>query len=76
MSYQYKTPLGTFVIRPQRTDPSRVELWVGGECYGSYASALMAASDVYAHATGFSACDLATHLRASEDLGDWERLRS
>jgi hypothetical protein len=75
MSYQYKTPFGTFVIRPHRTDPSGVELWVGGECYGSYASARMAASDVYTHATGFSAWDLATHP-ASEDLGDWERLRS
>jgi hypothetical protein len=73
MTYRYSTPVGTFVIRPQRTDPERVELWVGGECYGSYASARMAASDVYGHATGFSAWDLAAHLHASEDLGDWQR---
>ncbi len=37
MNYSYKTPVGTFVIWPQRTDSTRVELWVADECYGSYA---------------------------------------
>jgi len=74
MTYTYATPVGTFVIRPQRTDPKRVELWVGDECYGSYLDARMAASDVYAHATGFDDWDLASHLDASEDLADWNRV--
>jgi hypothetical protein len=73
MTYSYKTPLGTFVIRSQRTDPRRVELWVGDECYGSYASARMAASDVYAHATGYSDWDMAGHLEVPEDLGEWQQ---
>jgi hypothetical protein len=72
MTYSYKTPLGMFVIRPQRTDPSRVELWCGDECYGSYLSASMAASDVHAHATGFSDWDMASHLEAPEDLSEWQ----
>ena len=59
-------------FRPQRTDPNRVELWVGDECYGSYASARMAASDVYAHVTGFSDSDMATHLHGPEDLLKWQ----
>ena len=71
MTYKLATKVGTFVIRPQRTDPRRVELWVGDECYGSYASARMAASDVAAHATGYDRWDSATHLEASEDLGEW-----
>jgi len=71
MTYSYKTPVGTFVIRPQRTDSRRVELWIGSECYCSYASPSMAASDVHAHATGFSDWDLATNLDVPEDLGQW-----
>ena len=73
MIYSYPTPVGTFVIRPQRTDPGRVELWVGNECFGSYFSAGMAASDVYARVTGFYDWDSATHLSASEDLAEWQR---
>jgi hypothetical protein len=73
MIYYYKTPVGTFIIRPQRTDPKRVELWVGEECYGSYGSARLAASDVYAHATGFNLWDGARHLHVPEDLTEWEQ---
>lgn len=73
MIYSYKTKLGTFTIRPQRTDPKRVELWLDDECYGSYFSAGMAASDVAAHATGHIEWDLASNLETSEDLGDWQR---
>jgi hypothetical protein len=66
--------VGTFVIRPQQTNSARVELWVGAEWYKSYASARMAACDVYTYATGYDRWDMATHLEASEDLGDWQRL--
>jgi len=71
MIYFYKTKIGTWTIRPQRSDPNRAEIWMAGECYGSYSSALMAASDVAAHATGCSAWDSATHLEAPEDLDEW-----
>lgn len=74
MSYSYKTEVGTFHIRPQRTDPSRVELWVGDECYGSYFSAMMAASDVHAHSTGYDEWDLAMHLDVPEDLDEWKKI--
>jgi hypothetical protein len=73
MTYAYKTPVGTFFIRPHRSDRTRVELWVGEECYGSYGSARFAASDVYGRATGFNAWD-ASRYRASEDLADWEQI--
>jgi len=73
MTYQLGTKVGTFIIRPHRTVPSSVELWVGSECYGSYASARMAASDVASHATGYHQWDAASHLEASEDLGDWQQ---
>ena len=73
MIYSYRTPVGTFVIRPQRADPKRVELWVGGECYGSYHDARMAASDVHGHATGYDAWDMALHLHAPKDLAEWQR---
>jgi len=70
MKYSFTTPIGTFAIRPQRNNPNRVELWVGDECYGSYASARMAASDVYAHVTGFNRWDMAAHLEVPEDLAE------
>ncbi len=72
MNYSYKTPVGTFVIRPQRTDSTRVELWVADECYGSYATARLAASDVHAHATGYDEWDTATQMEAPEDLSEWQ----
>lgn len=72
MIYYFRARIGTFEIRPQRSDPSRVELWAEGECYGSYLNAMMAADDVYCHATGFYAWD-ASQLRAPEDLSGWER---
>ena len=72
MVYYLQTHVGMFEIRPQRSDPRRVELWAGGECYGSYHNAHMAADDVYCHATGFDAWDMALHLQAPEDLSGWE----
>lgn len=73
MIFSYRTKFGTFTICPQRTDPKRVELWLGDECYGSYFSAGMAASDVAAHATGHAEWDLASNLEAPEDLTNWQR---
>src|SRR5258706_1706544 len=74
MVYRYATKVGTFAIRPERTDPDRVEFWVEekNECYGSYPSATAAASCVFFHSTGFSNWDSATELRASEDLNGWD----
>ena len=72
LTYRYRTPVGTFVIKPSHADPKSVELWLGDECYGQYATAQTAASDVFCHATGFHQWDVATHLEASEDLGDWQ----
>ena len=78
MVYRYPTPLGTFAIRPDRTDPNRVELWVEekNECYGSHPSATAAASCVFFHSTGFNNWDSATELRAPEDLNGWDHKES
>lgn len=69
--YSYRTPFGVFRIKPNRANPARVELWMGAECYGSYPSARMAASDVAAHSTSHTEWDMATHLTAPEDLAGW-----
>lgn len=74
MVYRYITPLGAFVIRSQYPDTKRVELWIGGRCYGSYLDARMAASDVYRHGTGFDAWDTAANLQAPEDLAGWQKV--
>jgi hypothetical protein len=71
MIYSYKTPVGTFVIKPQINNPNYFGLWVGDECYGSYANAQTAASDVFSHVTGYYVWDVAIHLETSENLADW-----
>lgn len=73
MTYSYTTPLGTFILKPEYGNPERYGIWVNGECYGSYGSARLAASDVYAHGTGYAAWDLAQHLHAPEDLSEWKK---
>ena len=48
--YQYMSPIGCFLIKPQAN--SRWGLWLKDELLGSYHSALAAADDVYTQATG------------------------
>ena len=73
MIYTLVTTLCTFEIRPQRNNPKRVELWVGSECFGSYASAHLAAADVAAHASGYDLWDAAGHFAAADKLDAWHR---
>jgi len=72
MIYRYKTPYGTFLIRPQRSDPSRVELWIEQRklCCGNFSSATEAASVVHAHKTGFEQWD-SSGLDVPENLDEW-----
>lgn len=75
MAYLFITLVGAFVIRPQRGDPKRSELWIKGERYGSYLNAQFAASDVGQHTTGFKAWDMAANLQAPMNLVDWQNIR-
>ena len=75
MAYLYITSVGTFVIRPQRNEPKRAELWIRGEHFGSYLNARFAASDVGRHTTGFGAWDMAANLQAPENLAEWQSVR-
>jgi hypothetical protein len=72
MPYQYKTPYGTFVIRPHRSDPTRVELWIKEQklCCGTYHSAREAAAEVHAHHTGNEQWDVCG-LDVPENLDEW-----
>ena len=72
MVYRYKTPYGTFLIRPQRADPRSVELWVEQQkhCCGNYHSSREAAVAVHAHKTGYEQWD-SSGLDVPENLDEW-----
>ncbi|RMH16911.1 MAG: hypothetical protein D6698_09005 [Gammaproteobacteria bacterium] len=68
--YQYKSPLGLFLIKPQTS--GRWGLWFKGELLGSYHSAMAAADDVYMQATGDYAWDTLKGVRIPMDISEWE----
>ena len=72
MVYRYKTPYGTFLIRPLRADPCQVELWIEKQKFpcGKYSSAREAASIVHAHKTGNEQWDTCG-LDVPENLEEW-----
>jgi len=72
MIYRYKTPYGTFAIRPQRGDPRAVELWVDPQkyCCGKFGSAREAAAAASGHRTGFAQWD-SCGLDVPENLDEW-----
>jgi len=74
IAYRFRTDIGTFVIRAERHDPRRAELWVNGECCGSYVNARKAASSVRSHATGFERWDAAPHLQPPAKLKEWQQV--
>ena len=72
MVYRYTTPLGTFAIRPHRSDAYRVELWIEEQkkSFRSYSSPRHAAADVAAHSTGFDQWDTSA-VQVPENLEEW-----
>ncbi len=72
--YYYKTRVGTFWIKPQPGWPGRFWLGIDDTALGSYASALMAADDMYMHATGWEDWDsLKGSVDGPTDLSEWHR---
>ena len=65
IAYRFRTDIGTFVIRAERHDPRRAELWVNGECCGSYVNARKAASSVLLPA-GSARLDMAGPWRIAQ----------
>lgn len=72
--YQYKSPVGTFWIKPQPGKPGFFLLGIDDEALGSYGSAVSAADDVACHATGFHDWDRRGGVDFPSDLSEWERL--
>jgi hypothetical protein len=46
VNYLFRSPAGTFVIKPHRTEPEKVELWISDESCGAFATAQEAAENV------------------------------
>ena len=55
--YYYETRVSTFWIKPQPGSPGRLWLGIDDTALGSYASAMLAADDVYMHVTGWEEWD-------------------
>jgi hypothetical protein len=73
MVYYYRSRVGTFWIRPQSSNPGRVQLGVGDEILGSYHSPQAAADDVYTQHTGFDAWDSLPSVTEPTDLSEWQK---
>lgn len=75
MTYRFQSQIGGFTIEPEGNDPHRVELFVDGECLGSYDNAAMAADRVHNHKTGFSLWDTDVHLPSPANILEWDHLK-
>jgi hypothetical protein len=70
--YHWRTRAGIFTITAQPGMPDRVWLCFNDNALGSYASAVMAADDVYMKATGESDWDMSNE-DGPMDLSEWHR---
>jgi hypothetical protein len=75
MLYFYKSNFGTFSIRPDPDQPGRWRLYIDDLYLGSYATAALAADDVYLCETGFGPWDDQSTVKHPEDLGEWQAVR-
>jgi hypothetical protein len=69
--YHFRSPVGVFWIRPHPTRDDQVELGIDGETIASYHSAMVAADDVYLHATGWYEWDRLEEPGGPCDLSEW-----
>jgi hypothetical protein len=70
--YQYKSPLGTFIIKPQ---PNNLwGLWFKDDLLGSYNSGIAAADDVYTQVTGDYDWDSFEGGDIPTDIHEWEEV--
>ncbi len=77
MTYFWKSPVGTFWIRPgnvRGTRGARWDLGIDGETLGNFEHPEQAADDVYMHVTGYFAWDNLDPrpANAPSDLSEWE----
>ena len=73
--YHYRSPVGTFWIVPDHDHPSRWVLGIDHEALGNYASARLAADDVYTQHSGsheWDTLDPVRTLMAPNDITEWE----
>lgn len=68
--YQYKSPIGLFLIKPQTN--GRWGLWFKDDLLGSYHSAMAAADDVYMQVTGDYDWDSLDGVDIPTDISEWE----
>jgi hypothetical protein len=68
--YQYKSPVGSFLIKPQAN--SFWGLWLKDNLLGSYQSAMAAADDVYMQMTGDYDWDSLVGIDIPTDISEWE----
>ena len=72
--YHYKTRVGVFWIKPQPQSPGRFWLGIDDTALGSYVSPMLAADDMYMHATGWDDWDsLDGSVGGPTDLSEWNR---
>ena len=72
MIYFYRTPIGTFAIRPDRNIRGNFCLWIDEEKLGSYAAPELAARAVYMCATGWPLWDDQITVEHPVDLSEWK----
>lgn len=72
-SYYYRTPVGTFWIRPQSDEPGRVVLGVNDRPLRSYNSPDSAADDFSRQQTGWSPWDRLDHPVVPNGVSQWQR---
>jgi len=69
-SYQYRSPLGVFIIKSQAN--GRWGLWLNDELLGSYHSSVAAADDVFMQATGDYDWDTLNDIDIPTDVYEWD----
>ena len=74
MRYVWRTPIGTWEIRPSRFRGRWEIWWDDEECFGSQYGPRSAASNIHSQRTGNPAWDMQDRFEASDDVGDWERI--
>ncbi len=68
--YQYRSPVGRFLIKLQTN--GRWGLWFKDDLLGSYHSAMAAADDVYTQTTGDYDWDSLGGVDIPTDISEWE----
>ncbi len=74
MRYIWRTPIGTWDIRPGQRDDYWEIWWNDEECHGSHPGPSAAASHLHSQMTRNSGRDMQESFGVSDDIGDWVRI--